>query len=420
MANFKTYSAALIGCGRIGYSLGLDKKREQPASHTMALLANSKINLLTACDTNPQNLEKWHEAHKKLIVYNDSASLYTRQKPDIITIAVNESAHLKETLAAINQNPRLVILEKPVALNMNEAQLINSAAFLNKVPILVNHERRFSEDYNLAKKYMSQIGELQSINASLYSSLAVYNPNEEKTGAYSLIHDGTHLVDAVLFFLEDENNFSQTKEISVPDNSKLNFSSSGISKFSGSSGAGASFSDDILSSGTSSTDISKKSTEKKGGLLNRVLNFQSLPKKSKFINNLLNSPKITGIFRDEKNIVRQFSATYSTKKCPTVCITMSGRSKFFGFEITITGTQGRICIGNGYLKFYKTEESSLYTGFYSLTNDKSQKIPKKTLYFSNMIQNAVDFLDGKCALKSTLQTGINALAVLEEIKDLIK
>ncbi len=445
MANFKTYSAALIGCGRIGYSLGLDKKREQPASHTMALLANSKIDLVAACDTNPQNLQKWHDAYKKLAVYNDSASLYTRQKPEIITIAVNENAHLKETLSAINQNPRLIILEKPVALNMNEAQIINSAAFLNKVPILVNHERRFSEDYNLAKKYMSQIGELQSINASLYSSLAVYDANQEKTGAYSLIHDGTHLVDAVLFFLEDENNFSQTKEISFFDTSKLADSNSGnlslgnfnskISTFGDSKSEvskSSTFADSKISSSsensklnTFNSELSKSQNQqnpeqKKRGLLNKVLSFQTLPKKTKFINNLLNSPKITGIFRDEKNCVRQFTANYSTKKCPNVSISMSGRSKFFGFEITITGTQGRICIGNGYLKLYKREESSLYTGFYSLANDKSQKLPKKTLYFSNMIQNAVDFLDGKCELKSTLQTGINALAVLEEIKDLIK
>lgn len=423
MANFKTYSAALIGCGRIGYSLGLDKKREQPASHTMALLANSKIDLLAACDTNPQNLQKWHDAYKKLAVYNDSASLYIRQKPEIITIAVNENAHLKETLSAINQNPRLIILEKPVALNMNEAQLINSAAFLNKVPILVNHERRFSEDFNLAKKYMSQIGDLQSINASLYSSLAVYDPNQEKTGAYSLIHDGTHLVDAVLFFLEDENNFSQTKEISLFDTSKLsdlNSDSNADFKKENSISKNSNLNADFTKSQNPQNPEQKNLEAKKRGLLNKVLSFQTLPKKTKFINNLLNSPKITGLFRDEKNCVRQFTANYSTKKCPSVSISMSGRSKFFGFEITITGTQGRICIGNGFLKLYKTEESSLYTGFYSLANDKSQKIPKKTLYFSNMIQNAVDFLDGKSELKSTLQTGINALAVLEEIKDLIK
>src|SRR5574344_1335961 len=117
----KEYSAALIGCGRIGYSLGLDKKREQPASHTMALLENPRIQLIAGCDTDPTALDIWRNANKRSIVYNDSANLYARQKPDIIVVAVNEEAHLKEANNAINAKPRLVIVEKPGALNMVEA-----------------------------------------------------------------------------------------------------------------------------------------------------------------------------------------------------------------------------------------------------------------------------------------------------------
>ena len=58
----------------------------------------------------------------------------------------------------------------------------------------------------------------------------------------------------------------------------------------------------------------------------------------------------------------------------------------------------------------------MYSRFYSLTSDKKIRKPKKTLYFANMVQNAVDYLDGICDLKSTLQTGTDALVVLEEIK----
>lgn len=42
----KKYSAALIGLGRIGFSLGFDRKREQPASHTMALKTVEEFGLL--------------------------------------------------------------------------------------------------------------------------------------------------------------------------------------------------------------------------------------------------------------------------------------------------------------------------------------------------------------------------------------
>ncbi len=372
------YTAALVGLGRIGYSLGLDKKRDQPASHTMALLNNPRINLIAGCDTDSIALSKWQDANKKAVGYSDSANLYARCRPDIVTVAVNENAHLKEAVEAIHAKPKLVILEKPVALNLSEAEKIQQAANEFQVPVLVNHERRFAEDFKLAKSYMKKIGEIQSIRAELCSSLCVYNSAEEKTGAYSLIHDGTHLVDAVLFFLEDDLP-STLKKISLENPS-----------------------------------------EKKGGLLSRASGLNNSEKKIKTVNSLLRFPIVTGVFRDEEKNVRQFSAHYSTPKCPDVTIGISGRSRFFGFEISITGTEGRVCIGNGYLKLYHREKSSLYSGFYSLLNDRSESLPKKTFYFSNMIQNAVDFLDGKANLRSTLQTGINALSVLEEIKEIIK
>ncbi len=328
------YKSVIIGVGRIGFSLGFDKKREQPASHTMALLQNKKINLIGAADSNSENLKNWKKFVKNAQIFSSSDDLYKSLQPDIIIIAVNEEFHKQECLKAINAKPKLVILEKPVALNSTQAEEIQKCAEKNDVPIMVNHERRFSQDYNIAKNYISKIGKLQSVRGELYSGLRIYAPEFENDGSYSLLHDGTHLVDIIQFLL-DEN---------------------------------------------------------------------------------LENPIVTGIFYDEKNIVRNFSVHYKTQKCPDVSIFMSGRSRFFSFGVDILGTEGRICIGNGYAKFYKRKESKLYTGFYSLAKDKSVKIPKKTGYFSNMIQNAVDFLDKKAALESSLSAAIQDLKVLEELK----
>lgn len=339
------YTASLVGCGRIGWTLGYDKLREQPASHTMALNANKRIQLIAGCDTDEDALQKWGKANKGCKLFLSAQKLFSECKTDIVTVAVNEDAHIKIALEAIKNKPRLLILEKPVALNTEEALQLKNAAEENRVPVLVNHERRFALDYNLAAEYLTQIGEIQSINASLYSGMKVYDKSEEATGAYSLIHDGTHLVDIVLFFLE-----------ALQKNEKLN--------------------------------------EGKA---------------------ILSSPSVSGIWRDQKGSVRNVSASYSLPSVPCVTINISGRSKYFGFEVDIRGTKGRILIGNGFFNIYMSKESKLYTGFKSLEEIKFKR-PKKTLYFANMIQNAVDFLDGKAELRSTLQTGMNALAVLEEIK----
>lgn len=339
------YIAAIIGTGRIGFSLGFDKKREQPASHTMALFGNKKINLIAAADKNAENLARWQtyaKKHKSLaLTFSSSDELYKNVTClDIITVAVNEESHLEECLKAIAQKPKLVILEKPVALNSDEAQKILEASKNAKVPVMVNHERRFSKDYLLAKSLIPKIGEIQSVVAELDSGLRIYAPEFEKDGTYSLIHDGTHLVDIVNFLLGDY-----------------------------------------------------------------------------FDGEKLSNPILTGIYKDDKNIVRNFTAIYHTEKIPEIQIKMSGRSKFFEFRIEILGTLGKIVVGNGIYGFYLREESKLYSGFYSLTKQKA-KFPKKTRYFSGMVQNAVDFLDGKTAnLASPLEDAIEDLRILEEIKE---
>ena len=362
----KVYTAALVGTGRIGFSLGFDKKREQPASHTMALLGNKRIKLVAACDTDQEKLEVWRRFVKGAHTFASSNEMYKAfsdgsgehpcengipavtggrpyisnsssgsSGPDIITIAVNEDSHLQECLAAIEARPRLVILEKPVALNSQQALQLQEAAERAGVPVMVNHERRFALDYAAAKAYLKEIGTLQTVRGELYSGLRIYAPKYEEDGAYSLLHDGTHLVDIISWLLDEE----------------------------------------------------------------------------------LENPLVTGIYKDDKDEVRNFSAHFTTKKCPEVTITMSGRSRFFSFGLDILGTEGRICLGNGYAKFYKRKESKLYTGFYSLARDRAISLPKKTKYFANMVQNAVDYLDGSAPLKSPLSDAIADLRTLEAIKE---
>ena len=333
--NSKIYTAALVGTGRIGFSLGFDKKREQPASHTMALLGNKRIRLIAAADTDSEHLADWKKFVKGAETFSSSEEMYNAiPTPDIITVAVNEDSHMKECLAAIEAKPRLIILEKPVALNSIQAAEIAEAAEKAGVPVMVNHERRFAADYNMAKTYLKNIGTLQSVRGELYSGLRIYGKDFENDGAYSLLHDGTHLVDIISWLLDEK----------------------------------------------------------------------------------LSKPVVTGIFKDDKDVVRNFSAHFSTPSCADVTISMSGRSRFFSFGLDILGTEGRICLGNGYAKFYRRKESKLYTGFFSLSKDRSIHLPKKTGYFSNMIQNAVDFLDKKEKLLSPLSAAIEDLKVLEEIK----
>lgn len=347
MSRPPVYTAAVVGTGRIGFSLGFDRKREQPASHTAALLANRRVRIVAGCDRDAVRLEEWGRYTRCAALFSNFAHLFAACRPDIAVIAVNEDAHLEAALAAIRARPRLVILEKPVALTVADGTQIAEEAAGYGVPVLVNHERRFADDYRIARQYVRTIGAVQRINAELDSGLLVYRPGAEASGEYSLLHDGTHLVDVVSYLLED-------------------------------------------------------SDAADGGVL-----FGT---------------RVSDVYYDKNapDTVRNLSAHFESEKCPDITVKISGRSRFFRFETDILGTEGRVCIGNDGAQFFRRAPSGLYTGFYSLAPDRSVRLPKKTRYFSNMIQNAVDFLDGSAPLRSTLQTGMQTLCVLEEIRNRLR
>ena len=73
--NSKKYKVAIIGTGRIGFTLGFDKKREQPASHTFAVNKNPRLELLWGCDTNSENLALWKKYNPKAKVYSNTKDL---------------------------------------------------------------------------------------------------------------------------------------------------------------------------------------------------------------------------------------------------------------------------------------------------------------------------------------------------------
>lgn len=331
----KQYQAAIIGTGRIGFLLGKDRKREQPAAHTAALNTNKRIKLIAGCDIDGTRLALWQKENPQAKIFGHIDNLLSETSADIITVAVNEDAHLSTTLKVLNSRPRLVILEKPVALNTKEAYKIKEASDNLNVPVMINHERRFSKDYQLVKKLIedNKLGNLQLIRGSLWSGMRVYSASQEASGAYSLIHDGTHLVDIVQYLLGRQ----------------------------------------------------------------------------------LENPIVSNIIRDNDNSVRQAEVNYLLDDIG-ISLTFSGRSKYFGFDLELRFSEGRILIGNGLFQVETKKESPYYSGFFSLLKDKSFKPAKKSGYFSNMVQNAVDFLDNKSPLISTLDDGINTLKTLEDIK----
>jgi predicted dehydrogenase len=334
------YKAAIIGTGRIGYLLQKDNKREQPASHSLALLKNKRINLVAGCDIDKERLKLWHKDYPNANIYNNYLELLERERPDIVVIAVDEISHCEVTLKVIDFKPRLIVLEKPVAPNLEAALKIKRAAEFKKVSILVNHERRYSKDYLTLKELLKnhKIGKIDSINASLWSGMKVWSNKSKADGSCLLIHDGTHLLDIIHYL---------------------------------------------------------------------------------FGFNLID-PIIDNFTVNKKNEILSLFLHYIIKKDKILNLEFNGQKDYFGFDLDIKGRHGRIIIGNGYFHVFNSTSSPYYTKFKSLIKNKKIKRPDKTCYFSNVVKNCVDFLDGNNKLLSTLNDGLKVIEDIYIIIDKLK
>lgn len=189
--------AVVIGLGRIGFSLENDPYREKPCTHVGAIIKNRSTQLVAGVDT---DLEKRQVFTKKTgtLAFSSWEEVVTNVGiPHLVCIATPASAHGIYLQKAIKSQVPVVVMEKPIAENYREALKLKNYVDRNKnisrTRVVVNHERRFAEDYLYVSKLLKQqtLGELSSISGALYTNVP--------TNIATLLHDGTHLTDTVNF-----------------------------------------------------------------------------------------------------------------------------------------------------------------------------------------------------------------------------
>lgn len=199
--NRKRYRVGIVGLGRIGFTLRYDRKREQPASHSRAFSENPATFVAGGFDTDLYARRTFAKAYPGTNVYDSLPAMLSDGKWDVLVSAVDERSHLEVARALIAAKPRLVVLEKPVAPGLREAEKILACALKYRIPVAVNHERRFSRDYLLVKSDVGtkRYGRLVSMTTYLLTPHKAVYRFDSKTGRGSLIHDGTHLFDIAQF-----------------------------------------------------------------------------------------------------------------------------------------------------------------------------------------------------------------------------
>lgn len=158
---------ALIGCGRIS------------TNHVKAAV-NNKLEIVAVCDVIPEHMDNVLDKHglkddTSIKRYTDYKKLVEELKPELVSIATESGLHGEIAIYCIEHGIN-VIIEKPMAMSLAEADQIISLAEKNHVKVSACHQNRF----NIAVQEMRRALEAGRFGKLSHGSIHVrWNRNKD-------------------------------------------------------------------------------------------------------------------------------------------------------------------------------------------------------------------------------------------------
>ena len=183
----------VVGAGRIG-TLRSRFAAEHPS---VAFLAVADADGGRAADV----------AHTVDADVHSEDSLAVIDHPDVnaVIVSTSEGQHREVVLAALDRGHR-VLVEKPIALTLEDADDMIAAAARSDGTLHVGYSRRFRRRYHVAKEQIVQgrMGTLLGANARLYNSRSQAMAMLDRDPHATPVVDGlTYYVDLMHWFFED-------------------------------------------------------------------------------------------------------------------------------------------------------------------------------------------------------------------------
>jgi predicted dehydrogenase len=145
-----------------------------------------------------------------LKVYQSYEEMLADPEIDVIDICTPHPYHPEQAIAAANAGKHLII-EKPIALNWEDAKRVRDAIAANGVKAMVCFEVRYSAQFTLTRSIVEQglLGQLHYAEVDYYHGIGPwygqYRWNTRKDmGGSALLTAGCHALDALLLCMDDD------------------------------------------------------------------------------------------------------------------------------------------------------------------------------------------------------------------------
>jgi len=175
-----------------------DPLREKPATHAGAFAARGDCEIVGGYDTDPDRVRGFAVRWGAEPFKSAEDLLSGPRRPDVVVIATHPDSHAHYLTLAVNHKIPVVICEKPIAATRRAAHRMVRLERRGTTRVVVNHERRFSRDYVLAQRLVNEetFGHLIAVRGQLFFGRTARHD-------HVLLHDGTHMVDAIHFLTSD-------------------------------------------------------------------------------------------------------------------------------------------------------------------------------------------------------------------------
>lgn len=195
---------ALIGCGRIS------------PNHIAAVTNHAdKAELIAICDVAKENaeelLKKFNLQDKGILVYTEYQKMLEDLHPDLVAIATESGKHASIAIDCIESGCNLIV-EKPIALSLADADAMIAAAEKKGVFICACHQNRFNKSIQQIRKAVEQgrFGRLFHGTAHIrwnrgedYYKQAPWRGTWEQDGG-ALMNQCIHNIDLLRWMMGDE------------------------------------------------------------------------------------------------------------------------------------------------------------------------------------------------------------------------
>ncbi len=150
-----TFRIGIIGTGRVAWR------------HLYGYLKTGKANVVAAADPDSKQRTRAQRTWKIPNAYADFREMLNQEQLDMVSICAPPRFHSQAVLAAANAGVRAVLCEKPIALDLNEADEMIQVCRDRGVLLAIGHQRRFAPQHRCARQLLAggTIGELRHVIA---------------------------------------------------------------------------------------------------------------------------------------------------------------------------------------------------------------------------------------------------------------